>query len=407
MHVTAIIAAGGRGQRFGAAVPKQLVSIGGRPILERAVTAFLSHPAIDELVVALPPELVAEPPAYLRAASKPIRIVAGGRRRQDSVRHAFDVASELSDIIVVHDAARPFPSAALIARTIAAAAESGAALAALPARDTVKRGALGADAVEPGREPASVDGRQMVVAETLPRESIYLAQTPQAFRRQVLRDALALGEAGLDATDEATLAERAGHVVRLVEGEPSNIKVTTPDDLLAAEAIAHASWDRSGRARAGFRIGTGYDLHRLVEGRPLVLGGLTIPFERGLLGYSDADAICHAVTDAVLGAAAAGDIGRHFPDTDPQWRGWSSIDLLRRAATLVTGRGYVIANVDVVVIAERPKLAPLVDQMRVNVAGALGVAVDAVSIKGKTNEGIGEVGRGDAIAVHAVALLHL
>ena len=402
MQVTAIIAAGGRGQRFGGGAPKQLVGVGGRPILERTVSAFLGHPAIHEVVVALPAELMADPPAYLRAAPKPLRLVAGGVRRQDSVRQAFQVASERSDLIVIHDAARPFASADLIARTIAAAAEGGAALAAVSARDTVKRGALAA-----GRSgPAGVDAQLMVVAETLPRDSIYLAQTPQAFRRDVLRDGLALGDAGADATDEATLAERAGHTVRLVEGEATNIKITTPGDLLVAEAIARGSPERAAGERAGFRIGAGYDLHRLVEGRLLVLGGVNIPFERGLLGHSDADAICHAVTDAVLGAAAAGDIGRHFPDSDQTWRDWSSIDLLRRASALVKGHGYAVANVDVVVIAERPRLAPFVDEMRANVAGAIGIAVDAVGIKGKTNEGLGELGRGEAIAVHAVALLH-
>ncbi|HVQ15084.1 MAG TPA: 2-C-methyl-D-erythritol 4-phosphate cytidylyltransferase [Vicinamibacterales bacterium] len=401
MNVTAIIAAGGRGQRFGGGVLKQLVGVGGRPILERAVTAFLSHPAIHEVIVALPAELLADPPAYLCAAPKPCRLVAGGVRRQDSVRQAFQVASERSDLIVIHDAARPFASADLIARTIEAAAEGGAALAAVTARDTVKRGALAA-----GRSgPDGVDAQLLVVAETLPRDSIYLAQTPQAFRRDVLRDGLALGEAGADATDEATLAERAGHTVRLVEGEATNIKITTPGDLLVAEAIARGSPERAAGERAGFRIGAGYDLHRLVEGRLLVLGGVNIPFERGLLGHSDADAICHAVTDAVLGAAAAGDIGRHFPDADPKWRDWSSIDLLRRAAAIVHADGYAIANVDVVVIAERPKLAPFLDQMRANVANAIGVAIGAVGIKGKTNEGLGELGRGEAIAVHAVALI--
>jgi 2-C-methyl-D-erythritol 4-phosphate cytidylyltransferase / 2-C-methyl-D-erythritol 2,4-cyclodiphosphate synthase len=404
MQVTAIIAAGGRGQRFGGGVPKQLVDVGGRPILERTVAAFLGHTAIHEVVVALPAELMADPPAYLRAAPKPIRLVAGGARRQDSVRQAFQAANEQSDVIVIHDAARPFASADLIARTIAAAAEGGAALAAVPARDTVKRGAFVAGRTASAGRQAVEDARLLVVAETLPRDSIYLAQTPQAFSRDVLRDALALSEAGSEATDEATLAERAGHTVRLVEGEPANIKITTPDDLIVAEAIARGAVERAGE-RAGFRIGAGYDLHRLVEGRPLVLGGVTIPFERGLLGHSDADAICHAVTDAVLGAAAAGDIGRHFPDSDPKWRDWSSIDLLRRASAIVKGRGYEIANVDVVVIAERPKLAPFLDEMRANVAGAIGVAVDAVGIKGKTNEGLGELGRGEAIAVHAAALI--
>jgi len=415
MYVTAIIAAGGRGQRFGGALPKQLLMVGGRAVLDRSVAAFLAHPAVDEVIVALPAEVAADPPAYLRAASKPLRIVAGGARRQDSVANAFRAATARSTVIVIHDAARPFPSSDLIARTIAAAAESGAALAALPARDTVKRGTW--RRTLPLGSGQALAGPEIVVAETLPRESIFLAQTPQAFRRSVLGDALACEE---DATDEAELAERAGHTVRLVEGEPTNIKITTPDDLRIAEAIVSGGFgegergvgllaerDRGVGARgvAMTRVGTGYDLHRLVEGRPLILGGVTIPFERGPLGHSDADAICHAVIDALLGAAAAGDIGRHFPDTDPQWRGRSSLDLLRRAAAVVNERGYAASNVDVVVIAERPKLGPFIDKMRANVAGAIGIAVEDVSIKGKTNEGVGELGRGEAIAVHAVALL--
>ena len=392
MYVTAIIAAGGSGQRFGGARPKQLLSVGGRPVLERSVAAFLTHPSIDEVVVALPKELADDPPAYLRGTSKPLRTVAGGARRHDSVARAFRAVPERSDVIVIHDAARPFASADLIARTIAAAAESGAAVAAVQARDTVKQGQVGRGASAPQ------SGEAWVVKATLPRESIFLAQTPQAFRRDVLRDALALGE---DATDEAALAERAGHTVRLVEGEWSNIKITTPDDLPLAETIARGS-DGGG---AIVRVGTGYDLHRLVEGRPLILGGVTIPCERGLSGHSDADAVCHAVIDAVLGAAAAGDIGRHFPDADPQWRGASSVDLLRRAAVLVREHGYHVVNVDVVVILETPKIGEYVDAMRTAVATAIGIDPSRVSIKGKTNEGVDAVGRGEAIAVHAVALL--
>jgi 2-C-methyl-D-erythritol 4-phosphate cytidylyltransferase / 2-C-methyl-D-erythritol 2,4-cyclodiphosphate synthase len=388
VKVTAIVAAGGRGERLGRGLPKQLLPIDGRSALERSVALFLDHPSIDELVVALPPDLAADPPPYLRASPKRIAVVTGGRRRQDSVYHAFQAASDDSQLIVVHDAARPFASAGLVSKTLAAAAETGAALAALPARDTVKRSLD--DVTEP------------VVAETLPRDSIFLAQTPQAFLRHVLRDALALGEAAADATDEAALAERAGHTVRLVEGEPTNIKITTPEDLQVADLIAR----RTPTLPPGLpRIGVGYDLHRLVEGRPLVLGGVTIPFDRGLAGHSDADAVCHAVTDAVLGAACAGDIGRHFPDTDPAWKGASSIDLLGRAIRIVGERGYVVVNLDVVVIAERPKLAGYIDAMRAALASACGVPGDAVSVKGKTNEGVDQIGRGEAIAVHAVALL--
>jgi 2-C-methyl-D-erythritol 4-phosphate cytidylyltransferase / 2-C-methyl-D-erythritol 2,4-cyclodiphosphate synthase len=388
MHVTAILAAGGRGVRLGGARPKQLLEIRGRSILERSVALFVDHVSVDEIIVALPQALVDDPPSYLSGAAKPIRLVAGGPRRQDSVANAFRAAAPQTDIVVIHDAARPFATADLIARTIAAAEDSGAALAAVQAQDTVKR----------------VDGRDLLsVEETLVRESIYLAQTPQAFRRSVLQDALASAE---DATDEAALAERAGHRVRIVQGEASNIKITTASDLAIAEVLAA---ERDGvvparPARTG-RAGIGYDLHRLVDGRRLILGGVTIPFDRGLVGHSDADALCHAIAEAVLGAAAAGNIGAHFPDTDQAWHNASSIDLLCRAAAIVRELGLQVGNVDATVIAERPKLAPYVDAMRVNVARALDVAVDRVSIKGKTNEGVGEIGRGEAIAVHAIALL--
>jgi len=422
MHVTAIIAAGGRGQRFGGVEPKQLLAIGGRPILERSVEAFLAHPAIDAVVVALPQPLVDDPPSYLRpqpgagrgASTKPLRLVAGGDRRQDSVANAFRTVDASSDIIVIHDAARPFVTSDLITRTIAAAAEAGAAVAAVASRDTVKRSAAAA-------------GSGRTVSETLPRDTIFLAQTPQAFRRGVLEQALATAaRESLDATDEATLVERAGHAVRLVEGDASNIKITVAGDLPAAEAIAETlriadcglrnDWGleesairnpqsaMSLPARTG-RAGTGYDLHRLVPGRPLVLGGVTIPSDRGALGHSDADVVCHAVTDAILGGACLGDIGRHFPDSDPQWKDASSVDLLRRAAALVAGEGLEVGNVDVTVILETPKIRGYVDAMRAAVAGAIGLDIARVSIKGKTNEGMDAIGRGEAIAAHAVALL--
>jgi 2-C-methyl-D-erythritol 4-phosphate cytidylyltransferase/2-C-methyl-D-erythritol 2,4-cyclodiphosphate synthase len=404
MHVTAIIAAGGRGQRLGAAQPKQLLEIGGRTILERSVTAFLSHPDVDAVVVALPADLAAAPPDYLRAPSssgpnqKPLRIVAGGERRQDSVANAFGAVAPQSDVIVIHDAARPFASAGLIARTIVAAAESGAALAAVQSRDTVKRVGVG-----------TAEGAQTrIVSETLSRDTIYLAQTPQAFRRDVLASALAVAA---DATDEAALAERAGHAVRIVDGEAANIKITTAADVPMAEAIA-AAIDRdvkerepSRRAVRTGRAGTGYDLHRLVEGRPLVLGGVTIPSDRGALGHSDADVVCHAATDAILGAACLGDIGRHFPDSDARWKDASSLDLLRRAVALLAEQGLEVGNVDVTVILERPKIRDQVDAMRAALAAAIGIDASRVSIKGKTNEGVDAVGRGEAIAAHAIALV--
>lgn len=377
MHVSAIIAAGGRGTRFGAAVPKQLLTLGGRTILQHSLDAYLSHPLVTDVVVALPADLMGDVPAYLRNRVKPVYVVEGGDRRQDSVARAFARVPAEAAIVVIHDAARPFVPPEVITRTIHAAAESGAAVAALRCTDTVKRG----DAAG-------------LVRETLPRDEVFLAQTPQAFRPAVLREALAVPG---DATDEATLAERAGHPVRLVEGDSRNMKITTPADMAAAERLMGGA--------TTLRIGNGYDLHRLVPGRPLVLGGVTIPFERGLKGHSDADAVCHAVTDAILGAAGAGDIGRHFPDTDPAWKGANSLDLLRASAGVVRTAGFRVVNVDVTVIAQAPKLVPHIDAMRAQVGDALGCGAGRVSIKGKTNEGVDSMGAGDSIAVHAVALL--
>jgi 2-C-methyl-D-erythritol 4-phosphate cytidylyltransferase/2-C-methyl-D-erythritol 2,4-cyclodiphosphate synthase len=383
MHVTAIIAAGGSGRRLGAAVPKQLLEIGGRTILERSVAAFASHPRVTDVIVALPQDLMAAQPSWLEAMPS-VRCVAGGARRQDSVAAAFDAVPQLADVVLVHDAARPFVSTELIDRCIESAWRFGGAIAAVPAIDTVKR-------VKP-------DGPDPVITGTVPRESIYLAQTPQGFRRNVLADAVAAGRTGVDATDEAALAEHAGHAVRVVEGDPANVKITTAADWHQAQnRIAAASVSR---------VGTGYDLHRLVEGRALIIGGVAIPFERGALGHSDADVACHAATDAILGAASLGDIGAHFPDSDPRWKDASSIELLRLAAALVREAGYRIVNVDVVVVLERPKIAPHKQAIRQGLADAIGIAVEAVSVKGKTNEGVDAVGRGEAIAAHAVAIIN-
>jgi 2-C-methyl-D-erythritol 4-phosphate cytidylyltransferase/2-C-methyl-D-erythritol 2,4-cyclodiphosphate synthase len=390
LRVVAIIAAGGQGNRLGADAPKQFLEIGGRTMLDRSIAAFDAHPRVAALVVALPAAVMADPPACLGACAKPLQLVAGGERRQDSVARAFEAIEPPADVVVVHDAARPFVDAATIDRTIDAAIESGAAIAALPSRDTVKL--------------ARDDAAGAWVTETIPRECVWLAQTPQAFRRDVLAAALALGARGGHGTDEAALAEQAGHTVRLVDGNPRNIKITTQADLeLARAALAREAQPAS--HDVNLRIGMGYDSHRLVQGRPLVLGGVAVPHTSGLAGYSDADALCHAITDAVLGAAALGDIGRHFPDTDPRWRDADSLDLLRRAASLLRAAGFNVVNVDAVVIADQPKLAPFVDAMRARLADALGLEAGAVSVKGKTNEGMGETGRGEGIAVHAVALV--
>ena len=385
MRVTAIIAAGGAGRRLGAPVPKQMLTLGGKTILELSVEAFAAHPRVRDVIVVLPADLAASPPPSMQ--DRPgIRVVRGGDRRQDSVAHGFDAVGGDADVVLVHDAARPFVTADVISRSIDAAHVHGAAIVAQPAHDTVKR--------------VAGDAGARHVVETLPRDTIVLAQTPQAFRREILAEAVALGRSGVAATDEASLAEQAGHTVHVVEGSAGNVKITTSQDLDRARRMS----DARGSQGPG-RIGTGYDLHRLVEGRRLVLGGIDVPSERGALGHSDADVVCHAATDAVLGAACLGDIGRHFPDSDPSWKDADSLDLLRRAVEMSSERGYRVVNLDVVIILERPKVSPFVDRIRASLAKVLEVAVSRVSVKGKTNEGVDAIGRGEAIAAHAVALL--
>ena len=385
MFVSAIIAAAGSGTRLGSARPKQMLDIGGGSMLAHSLRAFLTHPRIAEVIVVLPAGVPAlaltdVDPARMGA----LRTVTGGARRQDSVANAFDAVDPEAGVVLVHDAARPFVSAELIDRTIDAAIAHGAAIAAVQSRDTVKRVA---------HEPGGA-----VIVDTIPRDSVYLAQTPQGFRREVLAAAVTAGRAGVTATDEAALAERAGYRVHVVEGDPGNVKITTAEDLDAARR-------RMARGGAVQRVGTGYDLHRLVEGRPLVIGGVTIPFERGPLGHSDGDVACHAATDAILGAAGLGDIGRHFPDTDPRWKDADSLALLREAARLAREQGYEVGNLDITVILERPKIKDVIPQMCVRLAEALGIDPSRVSVKGKTNEGVDAVGRGEAVASHAVALL--
>lgn len=362
---------------MGAGLPKQLLDLGGRSMLQRSVAAFDAHPRVQEFVVVLPTDLVSQGPELVGATKKNWKFAEGGPRRQDSVLSGLKALSSDTKVVLIHDAARPFVSAALIDRVIDAAAKDGAAVPAIGVSDTVKH----------------VDIESMTVKNTLPREAVWLAQTPQGFQRVVL-DRAYVKNAGADVTDEGMLAERAGMPVTVVPGDPENIKITTPEDLSRARGVLGAP-----------RVGTGYDLHRLVEGRPLVLAGVTLPFDKGPHGHSDGDVLCHALTDALLGAAAAGDIGRHFSNTDPKWKDAPGLDLLGRAVTIVREAGFSPTSADITVILEQPKLAPHVDAMRANVAAVLGLPMANVSIKGKTNEGVDAVGRGEAIAAHAVAVV--
>jgi 2-C-methyl-D-erythritol 4-phosphate cytidylyltransferase/2-C-methyl-D-erythritol 2,4-cyclodiphosphate synthase len=381
--VAGIVAAGGSGVRAG--VAKQWLALGGETVLRRAARALAACPAVDALVAVVPPGEEARGEAELAGLGKPARAVAGGAARADSVRNGL-AAAEGHAIVLVHDAARPFATPDLALRVAEATARDGAALAALPVTDTVKR-ALPRQA----RDERTVDR----VAETLDRRTLWLAQTPQGFRRDLLlRAYAAAGDRASAATDECSLVEAMGAPVTLVPGEPGNFKITGPADLARARAALEAP----------VAMGVGYDTHRFAPGRRLVLGGVEFEGD-GLLGHSDADVCAHAIGDAILGAAGLGDLGRHFPDTDPRWKGVSSLVLLREIARKAAERGWAVGNADVTLAARRPKIAPRAEEMRVRLAEALGVSPGQVNVKATTGEGMGFVGREEGIAAHAVALL--
>ena len=381
MRIGVIVVAAGQGLRIGGSVPKQLLDLGGASMLRRSLGAFDQHPLVSQIVVVLPEAQLSSSREVVGTLARPCVVVAGGARRQDSVAKGFAALAEDVDVVLIHDAARPFASQALIDRVIAAAAEGGAVVPAIPVRDTVKR----------------VDRASRLITATIPRDEVWLAQTPQGFRREVLRAAVALGTAGSEATDEAMLAEQAGHPVRIVDGETENMKITTPQDLAAARNRFSTGSDA--------RVGTGYDLHRLEAGRPLVLAGIVVPFEKGPVAHSDGDVLCHSLVDAILGAAGAGDIGRHFPNTDAAWKDAPGLDLLGRSLEIVRSLGWSVANADVTIVLERPKLAGHLPQIIERLAATMCIPRDCVSVKGKTNEGVDAVGRGDAIAAHAVVML--
>ncbi|MBO8141264.1 MAG: 2-C-methyl-D-erythritol 4-phosphate cytidylyltransferase [Firmicutes bacterium] len=403
-----IIPAAGRGRRMGqAGRPKQYLPLFGKSILRWTMEACAASRAVRELILVVAAEDAASFQAELatrRPLDKPVRVVPGGPERQDSVRAGLAAVGRGTDVVAVHDGVRPLVKPALLDAVLAAAARHGAATAAVPLKDTVKL----------------VEGPW--VQATPERERLRLVQTPQAFRRELLEDAhfRAVRE-GWRATDDATLVERAGHPVAVVEGAYDNIKITTPEDLLLAETLLRArEWQlgtgavpqqapAAGRQQAqegaSVRIGIGYDVHPLVACRPLILGGVEIPFELGLAGHSDADVLLHAIMDAMLGAAGLGDIGVHFPPGDPAYAGASSLKLLEEVRERVAERGFRVGNVDATVVAERPRLRPYVPAMVERIAACLQVAPEAVNVKATTAEGLGFVGARQGIVAHATALL--
>jgi 2-C-methyl-D-erythritol 4-phosphate cytidylyltransferase/2-C-methyl-D-erythritol 2,4-cyclodiphosphate synthase len=377
-RVGAIVAAGGEGLRAG--VAKQWLVLGGESVLRRSARLLAECDLIDELVAVVPAGEEARAEAELAGLPRAARVVAGGALRADSVRNGLAALGGCA-VVLVHDAARPFAPPGLVRRVAEVAARDGAALAAQRATDTVKRAAGLED------EPR--------VAATLDRRELWLAQTPQGFRREILVAAYAAaGVEASAATDESGLVERLGAPVTLVPGGPGNFKITSPEDVERARALTELP----------FATGVGYDTHRFEPGRRLILGGVEHDGD-GLLGHSDADVCAHAIGDAILGAAGLGDLGTHFPDTDPRWKGVSSLVLLREISALAAQQGWRLGNADVTLAAKRPKIAPRAEEMRKRLAEALGVAPAQVNVKATTGEGMGFVGRGEGIAAHAVVLL--
>lgn len=368
--VTAILVAAGASRRMG------FDKLGfhlpdGRTVLETSLAAFDRHPAVTQIVLVAGGNFDVCQALAARCA-KPTVVVHGGATRADSVRAGLAEAE--GKLVAIHDAARPFVSGEVITRTLEAAWEFGAAAPAVAVKDTIKIASRG------------------VVLNTPDRNTLYAVQTPQCFWRERYLEALdrVQGETASAVTDDCSLFELAGFPVHLVEGEYANTKITTKEDL---------------KGETSMRIGHGYDVHRLVEGRKLILGGVEIPYEKGLLGHSDADVLLHAISDALLGAAALGDIGKHFPDTDPRYKGADSLELLRQVGVMLREEGYTVGNIDSTILCQAPKLASHIPAMRQNIASALGIDAGAVSVKATTEEKLGFTGSGEGIAAHAVALI--
>ncbi len=361
--VTVIIAAAGNGSRMGGRLPKQYMKTGGEVILRKTAAVFASCNIIDEIIV------VADR-AYMDLCEEVLSgiehtAVSGGRQRQDSVYEGLKCTG--TDIVLIHDGARPFVTQQIITEVTAAAAEHRAAVCAVMPKDTIR-----------------------TRYGTLNRGELYAVQTPQGFDTAEIKAAYEKAYAdGFYGTDDAGIAERAGLDVSIVPGSYENIKITTREDLPMET-----------------RVGTGCDVHRLTEGRKLILGGVDIPFDRGLSGHSDADVLVHAIMDALLGAAALGDIGKLFPDTDDRYKGISSIELLKKVGETIAEAGCSVGNIDATVVAQKPKIAPYIEDMRANIAAALGIDKDRVSIKATTTEKLGFTGRQEGMEARAVCILN-
>ncbi|HZP18665.1 MAG TPA: bifunctional 2-C-methyl-D-erythritol 4-phosphate cytidylyltransferase/2-C-methyl-D-erythritol 2,4-cyclodiphosphate synthase [Bauldia sp.] len=390
MKIAALIVAAGKGTRAGTGeIPKQYRTISGKPVLRHSLDTFLSHPAVDNVLV-----VVGRTDGSLYNAAAPqhsrlLPAIVGGDTRQASVRNGLSALARVRpDVVLIHDAARPLVSTALITRVIEGLTTGEAVVPAVPLADTLKR--------------ANDDG---LVVETVARDGLHAAQTPQAFYFDAIRAAHEEAAAsGMEFTDDAGLAEWASIPVTLVPGDAANTKLTTPEDF--AE-VAQRLATRAAFELGDVRVGVGYDVHAFGPGGGIMLGGVPIPHDKGLLGHSDADVALHALTDAVLGALGEGDIGVHFPPSDPKWRAASSDRFLAFAAERVRQRNGIIAHLDLAIVAEAPKIAPVREAMRNRIAAICDIGVDRVAVKATTSEGLGFIGRSEGIAAMATATIRL
>ncbi len=378
--VTAIIVAAGSSTRMGR--PKLLIPLCGKPVLEYTLCAF-DRSSVDAIVVVTREQDIPLFEPLANTLKKPCAFVTGGDTRQQSVANGIAAVPPETMTVAIADGARPLITPEEIDRVIEAAKDGGAATAAVRAKDTIKQ--------------ADENG---VITATPDRSTLWQVQTPQVFSLPLYKKAMAaVAAAGLDLTDDCQLVEYIGAKVRLCETSYENIKITTPEDIAVATAFLNK------RGVGGMRIGHGYDVHRLVEGRACIIGGVNIPFELGLLGHSDADVLTHAIMDALLGAAAMGDIGKLFPDTDDRFKGADSIALLREVIARIQEAGYTVGNIDATVLAQKPKLRPHIDTMRQVIAEACEIDVSRVNLKATTEEGLGFTGAMEGIAAHAVCVL--
>lgn len=384
-NVSGIIVAAGSSSRMGG-INKQLELIDGMPVVVKSALALDNCHSINEIIIATRAEdidLVSNLCMDF-GVGKLSGVVAGGDTRMESVRNAISAIDKDSQYIAIHDGARPLVTSEDIERVIADAKKHGAAALGVPVKDTIKQ-----------------VSKKGFIEDTPPRQSLFAAQTPQVFKLSLYLEAMEYSTK--DITDDCQLIENMGETVFITNGSYSNIKLTTPEDFQIGKALIGEISNAT--SVTTMRIGNGYDVHKLVKGRKLILGGVNIPFEKGLLGHSDADVLCHAISDSLLGAAALGDIGKHFPDNDVKYKNANSIELLEQVVNLVEYEGYLISNIDATISAQSPKLAPYIEQMRRNIADACDIDIADVSIKATTQEGLGFVGRSEGISSFVVCLL--